>query len=101
VADRIVRLLQRDFVETVGPGYEAVVAEAAARLRMFSDDPADFEQRVVDDVQQRLHDSFLDTSWPACPEHPNHPLWYLEGWWRCTKSGRRVAALGELSMRPR
>jgi hypothetical protein len=43
-------------------------------------DPADFEQRVVDDVQQFVHDSFADTSWPACPEHPTHPLWFSEGW---------------------
>jgi DNA replication protein DnaC len=61
--------------------------------------PADFEQRVVDDVQQCLHDTFVDTSWPACPEHLNHPLWYSEGWWRCERSGRRAAALGELSRR--
>jgi len=98
-ADRVVRLLQHDLVETVGPGHEAVVTEAAARLRMFSEDPADFEQRVVDDVQQCLHDAFVDTSWPACPEHPNHPLWYSEGWWRCERSGRRAAALGELPQR--
>ena len=93
---RVVRLLQHDLIETVGPGHETVVTEAGARVRMFSDDLADFEQRVVDDVQQYLHDTFVDTSWPACPEHPNHPLWYSEGWWRCERSGRRAAALGEL-----
>ena len=63
---------------------------------MFTDDPADFERRVVDDVQQYLHDTFVDTSWPACPEHPHHPLWYSDGWWKCDHSGRRVAALGGL-----
>ena len=97
--DRVVRLLQHDLVETVGSGHEVVVTEAAARLRLFSEDPADFEQRVVEDVQQRLHDTFVDTSWPACPEHLNHPLSYAEGSWRCEKSGKRVAALGGLSRR--
>ena len=99
-ADRVVRLLQHDLVETVGDGQEAVLAEAAARIRMFSEDPQDFEQRVVDDVQQCLHDTFVDTSWPACPEHSNHPLWYSEGWWRCGKSGRRAALLGALRRGP-
>ena len=95
-ADRVLRLLQHDVVETIGHGQESVVEEAVARIRMFTDDAADLEQRVVDDVQQSLHDTFVDTSWPACPEHPHHPLWYSVGWWRCEQSGRRVAPLGAL-----
>jgi hypothetical protein len=93
---RVVRLVLQDLARTVGPGYEATVEEAAARFRLFSDDPADFEQRVVDDVQQYLHDTFVDTTWPACPDHLNHPLWYSEQWWRCEQAGKRVALLGEL-----
>ena len=95
-ADRVIRLLQHDLAETVGPGHDGVVAEAVARIRLFSDDPADFQQRVVDDVQQHLHDTHVDTSWPACPEHANHPLWYSDGWWQCERSGRRAAPFGEL-----
>ena len=98
-ADRVLRLLVHDLVDTIGRGQEPVVEEAVARIRIFTDDPADFEQRVVNDVQQCLHDAFVDTSWPACPEHPNHPLWYSEGWWRCERSGTRVAPLGELRRR--
>ena len=65
-------------------------------LRRFAVEAQDFEQRVVDDVQQHLHDAFVDTSWPACPHHPNHPLWYSDGWWSCEKSGQRAAPLGGL-----
>ena len=42
---RIVSLLCRDLENTVGAGHEQVVEEAAARIRLFSDDPADFEQK--------------------------------------------------------
>jgi hypothetical protein len=51
----------------------------------------------VDDLQQYLHDSFADTTWPRCPDHPNHPLWYADKWWKCEQSGRRVSRLGTLS----
>jgi len=94
--DRVSRLLGHDLAETVGSGYELNVEEVVARIRRLADDPKDFEQRVVDDVQQWIHDSFADTSWPSCPEHPHHPLWYSEGWWRCKQSGTRVAPLGAL-----
>jgi hypothetical protein len=94
--DRVARLLAQDLLETIGRGHESAVEEAVARIRVFANDPADFEQRVVDDVQQWLHDTFVDTSWPACPEHPNHPLWYSDGWWNCERSGRRAAPLGGL-----
>jgi hypothetical protein len=95
-ADRVARLLGHDLLETIGRGHESAIEEAISRIRMFADEPADFEQRVVDDLQQFLHDMFVDTSWPACPEHPNHPLRYSDGWWKCAYSGRRVAPLGSL-----
>ena len=95
-ADRLARLLAQDLLETIGRGHESAVEESVARIRLFADDPENFEQRVVDDVQQWLHDTFVDTSWPACPEHPNHPLWYSDGWWKCERSGRRAASLGGL-----
>ena len=46
-ADRICRLLGQDLLETIGPGQESIVEEAVARIRMFTDDAADLEQRVV------------------------------------------------------
>ena len=94
---RIVGLLLNDIENTIGAGQHAVVEEAAARIRLFSDDPSDFEHRVVDEVQQHIHDTYADTTWPHCPEHPNHPLWCVDGWWACHTTGNRVAQLGALA----
>ena len=93
---RVVTRLLQDLVNTLGPGYESVVEESAARIRLFTQDAVEFEQRVVDDVQQHLHDTFADTTWPACPDHQTHPLWYSDGQWRCEQTGRVIASLGRL-----
>jgi len=94
---RVVALLLTDIAATLGSGYEYVVRDAAARIRLFALDPNDFEQRVIDDVQQDLHDSYADTTWPTCPEHRRHPLWCLDGWWTCDKTGRQIARFGSLA----
>jgi hypothetical protein len=55
---------------------------------------------VAEEVQQWLHDTFLDTTWPACPEHGSHPLWLedeSEPAWTCPATRRRFSALGQLS----
>lgn len=54
----------RALARTVGTGHESAVEAFAARIRLFSDDPVEFERRVVDDVQQYLHDTFVDTTCP-------------------------------------
>ena len=64
-ADRVSRLLRTDLAATVGNGHEAVVEEAVARIRLFAHDAVYFEQQVVDEVQQYLHDSFVDTNMRA------------------------------------
>jgi hypothetical protein len=92
----VVGLVQQDLESTIGAGHETMVEEAAARMRLFCDNAADFEQRVVDDVQQYVHDTFADTAWPRCPEHPHHPLWYSDNRWRCEQSGKLFAPLGGL-----
>ena len=56
---------------------------------------------AVEDLQQYLHDSFVDTSWPPCPRHPNHPLWLGEGQgggsvWCCPRDEAEIAPLGML-----
>jgi hypothetical protein len=51
---------------------------------------------VVEDVQQRLQDEFVDTTWPACPRHPNHPLNFVDGVWHCPQDGAEAPSLGEL-----
>ena len=53
-------------------------------------------QRLVDEVQQDYHDLFIDTTWPACPKHPNHPLWYHDGTWWCPRDEEAIAPLGGL-----
>lgn len=56
---------------------------------------------AVEDLQQFVHDNFVDTSWPPCPRHPNHPMWLAEGEgggsvWRCLSDHAEVAPLGML-----
>jgi hypothetical protein len=56
---------------------------------------------AVEDLQQQLHDTFVDTSWPPCPRHPNHPLWLLEAQgggsvWCCPRDEAEIAPLGML-----
>jgi len=94
--ERMVILVTRDVLATVGPGFAHIVVEEGARIRLFAEAVPEYEQRVVDDVQQRLHDAFVSTTWPACPLHPNHPLWYSDGWWRCSHAGA-IVPLGGLT----
>jgi len=93
---QLVSLLTQDMVSTIGPGFEYFVVESAARHRLFIDDVLEYRQRVIDDVQQRFHDEFVDTTWPTCPRHPTHPLWFTGGWWRCAQTGEPIATLGAL-----
>ena len=96
---RIVRLLRADVSATVVANCDQLILGEAVRVRAFVDGSAAYEDRVVAQVQQRLHDEFIDTTWPACPEHPNHPLWFVDGWWRCEATGTRIAELGQLPRR--
>ena len=97
---RIADLLEQDVVRTLGAVHRPLVraaAQAVARL-----DIADPEEKLVEDVQQAVHDTFIDTTWPACARHGRHPLWYADGAWWCTQDRVVVAPLGELpgSSRP-
>lgn len=52
-------------------------------------------------VQQWLHDTFVDTSWPPCVRHPHHPMWLREGQgggsvWCCPRDQAEIAPLGML-----
>jgi hypothetical protein len=56
---------------------------------------------AVEDLQQDLHDTFVDTSWPPCPRHPHHPMWLGEGQgggsvWCCPRDEAEIAPLGML-----
>ena len=50
----------------------------------------------MDDTQQAFMDCFIDVTWPSCPRHPNHPLWYRDGAWYCEHYGEALAELGAL-----
>ena len=76
--ERIVRLLSQDLNATIGPGHAGLAVENASRLREFVDEPAHYVERVVDDTQQDVHDFIIDTTWPRCPRHQRHPLWFRE-----------------------
>jgi hypothetical protein len=97
--DRVVSLLRADVEATIGPGHDEAIIESAARHRFHvdADDPGFYVGEVVDDVQQHFHDGFVDTTWPTCPHHPNHPLWFSDGWWRCERIEEPIARLGALS----
>ena len=91
--DKLDSLLEMDVAATIGGNHSKEIAAVAWPVRVFADTPDEYEQRVVDDLQQWFHDAFFDTSWPNCPDHPHHPLWFSHGWWRCEESERRVAKL--------
>lgn len=94
--ERIVRLLGQDLKTTIGPGHEGLAVENASRLRQFIDEPVQYAERVVDDTQQDIHDFFIDTTWPKCPRHQRHPLWFRDNTWWCEEDRVRVANFGEL-----
>src|SRR5437870_2200390 len=109
--DSIVRALMADATATLGDG---VRAELLATARIAADNaqermqpreaserwPASegdsladaqrfYDSTVVDQFQQTVHDLFWDTTWPTCPRHRNHPLWYSDTKhaWCCPRDG--------------
>ncbi len=103
-----VGLLVADLVATLGWPREIAndVAErefkTARSNSSFYDDDEDVAAitfRAVEETQQWLHDTFLDSTWPACPLHSNHPLWLSDEAprsWCCPASGDRLAQVGQL-----
>jgi len=67
------------------------------RVGSAEDPVAAYVDGVVDDVQQYFHAALVDTTWPACPHHPNHPLWFSDGWWRCERIEQPIVRLGSLA----
>ncbi|HEX8696109.1 MAG TPA: hypothetical protein VF746_27075 [Longimicrobium sp.] len=108
--DHVVYLLERDVSHTLGDGFHEDVLSIAENTRSIalSDEAVEadglekaqryFGQMVVDDFQQYVQDTFVDTTWPACPRHPNHPLDYDHetGAWCCPRDGAAIFPLGEL-----
>src|SRR5689334_19118198 len=78
---RLVPLLEADVVATLGESYRHVVRDETSHD--MCGDPACYEERIVDNVQEQILESWIDTTWPACPRHGRHPLVYHEGGWWC------------------
>jgi hypothetical protein len=94
IDDDVIRLLEHDVEKTVGNEHVGLVRDNVERMRFTHDASA---QQLVDDVQQNVHDRFIDTTWPACPRHRRHPLWFRDGAWWCETDDVAVAKLGELA----
>jgi hypothetical protein len=95
--------LEHDVAVTVGEQHSALLrqaADTARRLDLTADSPMEWMDKIVQDVQQVLHDTFVDTTWPACPRHPRHPLWFRSGAWWCEANDARIAELGGLAPNP-
>lgn len=88
--------LKCDVESTLGARYTDAVDTHARRLLPFDWPAHAFADRLTEDVQQEIHGTFIDTTWPHCPAHPNHPLWLDDGVWRCNASGKAFAAFGDL-----
>ena len=99
--EHVIRLLRRDVLATVGPDHDREVRRLAAMVLEYRDS-ADAADKIVEDVQQYLLDTFVDTTWPACFRHPNHPMWFRpDGWWWCEQDEVPLVRLGQLPARHR
>lgn len=91
-----IRPLVKDLVATLGWTLE----DAIGMIQSAGSQTPGTLMGMAEDVQQWLHDTFLDTTWPACPDHGRHPLWLADAEplpvWTCEESGRAVCRLGEL-----
>ena len=100
-AERIVQLLLKDVAATVGGGYAVIVRSRADQVldsaMDLDDDLSSSTQRLVDDVQGQFHDCFIDTTWPRCPHHGRHPLWFHERRWWCDQDRVSIADLGAVT----
>jgi len=93
--------VSRDVASTNAKWTRVDAPETVAEVRAWYEGRMDGDiesltQQLVDDVQEGLMD-LVDTSWPACPRHPNHPLWLRDGAWHCERDGVALAPLGELA----
>lgn len=99
VPDEVLRPLVADLTATLGWSQE--LAEEFVRENACSWESGVPRLVVLaENVQKHVHDGWVDTSWPACPEHQSHPMWLsrtLPPIWTCPSTGKTVCALGELA----
>jgi hypothetical protein len=92
--DQTVRAIAADVKATLGAARLPTVWSFAADAQSLDPDHAAWQ--FIENVQQYFQDTFVDTTWPACPRHPNHPMNHTDGFWCCPRDGA-LARLGELS----
>jgi len=88
--EKTLGLLMRDLMATLGwsadGSWKFILETATGSLEFIDDEEWPFEQRVLENTQQRMHDEFVDSAWPQCPLHGTHPLWLADNrpWrWQC------------------
>jgi hypothetical protein len=88
---------------------ELVKADLVATLGWSGEEAERFIRRaaqaygghfLADAIQTVLHDEFIDTTWPACRLHPNHPyLVRIVGevvFWACPRDSSLQCPVGKL-----
>ena len=97
--ERLLKLLVRDIEVTLGQSGLQQALAVILNERALGNVREEYPEELVSSLQTYIHDMFIDTTWPTCPKHPSHPLWFGrdDSWW-CTRDNERVAALGELSV---
>jgi hypothetical protein len=98
---KMLELLARDLAATKAAKYRDAIPTTVQDVRdswewMLNGDISTLTEKVVEDVQQDLMDTFVDTTWPTCPRHPNHPLWFHDDAWHCERDREPLAPLGGL-----
>jgi hypothetical protein len=93
----VLELVLRDVEATLGPSGREEAVRFARDERAIGNIQDEYPEELVSSLQTYIHDSFIDTAWPACPRQRNHPLWFgrEDSWW-CRHDNERVAALGDL-----
>ena len=105
--EEVVSLVAHDLGTTLGWSAERARAAAGRRVYDLATDPQsgvdsseELGLRAVEALQEWLHETLRETTWPACPRHRRHPLWLGAGddlpVWRCLADGTPVARLGQL-----
>lgn len=96
--EQVVERVLRDVETTLGPSARDEAAAFARLERRLGNVREEHSETFVDILQTYIHDCFIDPTWPACPIHHTHPLWFgrEDSWW-CAMDDVKVAALGSLS----
>ena len=96
LAADIAARLRHDLAATLGDDHGTLVRQEVAHVRDIVTNADWFVEKVIEDVQQRLHDERINTVWPQCPRHKRHPLWEHEGAWVCEQDGVVIAPVAQL-----